>query len=236
MRISDIDTPAILIDVDIMEANLSRVASYAKQHDLRVRPHTKTHKIPALGRRQLDHGAVGLTVAKTGEAEVMLSSGTPDLLVAYPVIGRRKLERLAEVARKTRVTVSLDSLIAARQLSDAAREAQVEFGVLAEVDAGLGRVGVPPGEPLVALAKGIQNLPRLDLEGFTFYPGHIRSGDEQGEAEIAKLSALVDTLIRQFKAAGLPTRIVERRIHANSVPVAQGPWRERNPARHLHFQ
>jgi D-serine deaminase-like pyridoxal phosphate-dependent protein len=208
MRISDIDTPAILIDLDIMEANLRRVADYARQHDLRLRPHTKTHKIPALGRRQIDHGAVGLTVAKTSEAEVMLGSGTPDLLVAYPVIGHRKLERLAEVARKTRVTVSLDSLVAARQLSDAAREAQVEFGVLAETDVGLGRVGVPPGEPLVALAKAITNLPRLDLEGIAFYPGHIKSVDEAGQAEVAKLGATVESIIRQFKAAGLSTKVV----------------------------
>ncbi len=208
MRISEIDTPAILIDVDVMEANLNRVANYAREHELRLRPHTKTHKIPALGRRQLDLGAVGLTVAKTGEAEVMLATGTPDLLVAYPVIGQKKLDRLVEVARKTRVTVALDSLVAASQLSDAARQAQVEFGVLVETDVGLGRVGVAPGDELVALGKGVANLPRLDLEGFSFYPGHIKAMDELGEAEIGKLSALVERTVHQFRVAGLPVRVV----------------------------
>ena len=114
MHISEIDTPAILIDLDIMERNLCRVADYARENDLRLRPHTKTHKIPALGRKQIERGAVGLTVAKVGEAEVMLGSGAPDLLVAYPVIGRRKLERLMQVARAVRVTAALGSPAAAR--------------------------------------------------------------------------------------------------------------------------
>ena len=114
MIVSELDTPALLIDLDVFERNLSRVAEYAKANDLRLRPHTKTHKSPAVGKLQIESGAVGLTVAKVGEAEVMVGSGTPDLLVAYPVIGRSKLERLTEVARKTRVTVALDSSFAAR--------------------------------------------------------------------------------------------------------------------------
>ena len=115
-------------------------------------------------------------MAKVGEAEVMIASGTPDLLVAYPVIGRSKLERLTEVARKTRVTVALDSSFAARQLSEAAREAQVNFGVLAEVDVGLGRVGVTPGEELLQLAQAILRLPRL-----TFGGHHVLSGSHQDD-------------------------------------------------------
>src|SRR5215472_4630479 len=111
MHISELDTPALVIDLDILERNLRRVGDYCKEHGLRLRPHTKTHKVPAVGRRQLDSGAVGLTVA-------------------------------------------LDSISAARQLSEAAREAQVEVNVLAEVDAGLGRVGVSPGPELIELARG----------------------------------------------------------------------------------
>src|SRR5512140_2200670 len=88
MHVSEIDTPALLVDLDIMERNLARVADYAKAHDLRLRPHTKTHKSPRVGRWQLESGAVGLTVAKVGEAEVMLGAEPQDLLIAYPVIGR----------------------------------------------------------------------------------------------------------------------------------------------------
>jgi D-serine deaminase-like pyridoxal phosphate-dependent protein len=88
MRVNDLDTPALLIDVDVMQRNLRRAADYAREKGLRLRPHTKTHKIPALARLQLSMGAVGLTVAKTSEAEVMIKAGPPELLVAYPSWGR----------------------------------------------------------------------------------------------------------------------------------------------------
>src|ERR1044071_351020 len=100
MHVSEIDTPALVVDLDIMERNLRRVAEYSKEHGLRLRPHTKTHKSPRIGRRQLDSGAAGLTVAKVSEAEVMINAEPADLLVAYPIIGRSKLERLMAVARR----------------------------------------------------------------------------------------------------------------------------------------
>ncbi|MBI3683188.1 MAG: alanine racemase [Acidobacteria bacterium] len=207
MRISELETPALIIDLDIMERNLRRVADYAHSHDLRLRPHTKTHKIPALARKQMDLGAAGVTVAKVSEAEVMLEAAPADLLIAYPIIGRRKLERLVEVAHKTRLTVGLDSGFAARQLSDAAREGQVEISVLAEADVGLGRVGVSPGEELIALGRHIARLPWLRLEGIMFYPGHIRSAEEE-EEKIEELSALVQQMTADWKRAGLPLNIV----------------------------
>lgn len=208
MRISELDTPALVIDLDIMERNLRRVADYARAHDLKVRPHTKTHKIPALGRLAMDLGAIGLTVAKVGEAEVMLEAKPPELLVAYPVIGRKKLERLMEVARKTRLLVGLDSVLAARQLSDAAREAQVVVGVLAEVDVGMNRVGVSPGEPLLELGRQIARLPRLNLEGITYYPGHIKVTDDDGEQQLADLASLIQQVTTDWKRAGLPLNIL----------------------------
>ena len=207
MQVAELDTPALIIDLDIMERNLRRVAGYAQAHNLRLRPHTKTHKTPALGRKQLDLGAAGLTVAKVGEAEVMLAAGPPDLLVAYPVIGRKKLERLREVASKTRVTVALDSESAARQLSDAARESGAEIGVLAEVDVGLGRVGVAPDE-LVSLVQAIDRLPGLRFEGIAFYPGHIKLMDEEGHRAIQQLEQLLDSILFDLRRAGVEARIV----------------------------
>src|SRR5512132_3122222 len=165
MHVSEIDTPALVVDLDILDRNLCRVADYAKGHGLRLRPHTKTHKSPRIGRRQLEGGAAGLTVAKVSEAEVMLGAQPQDLLIAYPIVGRTTLERLVNVARRTRVTVALDSEQAARDLSKAARAAQVEIGVLAEVDVGLGRVGVSPGQQLLDLARTMQKLPGLAFEG-----------------------------------------------------------------------
>jgi len=208
MQISELDTPALIIDLDIMERNLRRVADYSKAHGLRLRPHTKTHKVPAVGRRQLDSGAVGLTVAKVGEAEVMLGANPPDLLLAYPVFGPSKLARLMEVAKKTRITVALDSIGLAQQLSDAARAAQVEVGVLAEVDVGLNRVGVSPGPELIELARGIERLPYLRLEGIDFYPGYIKDTGPHGAEQIRKLSELVQCILDDFRREGIAVRIV----------------------------
>jgi D-serine deaminase-like pyridoxal phosphate-dependent protein len=208
MHVSEIDTPALVVDLDIMERNLHRVAEYSKAHGLRLRPHTKTHKSPRIGKRQLQSGAVGLTVAKVSEAEVMMGAEPADLLVAYPIIGRSKLERLMAIARRTHVTVALDSTFAARQLSDAARAAQVELGVLAEVDVGLGRVGVSPGEPLLQMAQCIEKLPHLRLEGITFYPGQIKDLDEPGLAALAQLRDLLGSILSDFRKAGIEVGIV----------------------------
>jgi D-serine deaminase-like pyridoxal phosphate-dependent protein len=208
MHVSDIETPALVVDLDVFERNLHRVAGYAKQHGLRLRPHTKTHKSVRIGKRQLEAGAVGLTVAKVSEAEVMLGAAPADLLLAYPIIGHAKLERLMEVARRTRVTVALDSVFAARQLSEAARAAQVEAGVLAEFDAGLGRVGVPPGEPLLHLAQSIGKLPHLAFEGIAFYPGHIKDMEEAGQRAFAQVGELLRSILADFRHAGIEVGIV----------------------------
>ena len=208
MHPAEIDTPALVVDLDIMERNLARVAEYTREHGLRLRPHTKTHKSVRLGKLQLRSGAVGLTVAKVSEAEVMLSAETPDLLLAFPIIGQTKLDRLMKVARRTRVTVALDSTFAADQLSDAARAAQVDIGVLAEVDVGLGRVGVAPGQPLLQLAQRIGNLPNLRFQGITFYPGHIKSLDEAGLQALAQVSRLLESIMADFEKAGIEVRII----------------------------
>jgi len=208
MRAADLETPALLVDLDIMEANLRRVADYTQAHGLRLRPHTKTHKSPRIGRRQLELGAAGLTVAKVGEAEVMLEAAPRDMLVAYPVIGQAKLARLMAVAQRTRVTVSLDSLVAAQQLSEAAYRAGVEIGVLAEADVGLGRVGVSPGAELLDLARGISSLPGLSFEGITFYPGHIKDNGEAGLEALRALGGVIQSILDDFRRAGISVRIV----------------------------
>jgi D-serine deaminase-like pyridoxal phosphate-dependent protein len=209
MHVSEIDTPALVVDLDIFERNLNRVADYARQRGLRLRPHAKTHKSVWIGKRQSELGAAGLTVAKVSEAEVMLGAEPEELLLAFPIIGRAKLSRLMEVARRTRVTVALDSVEAARQLSEATAGADgAEIGVLAEADVGLGRVGVVPGEPLLELARAIEALPSLRFEGITFYPGHIKSLDEAGLRALKDLSALVERTLVAFRRAGIETKIV----------------------------
>ena len=113
-----------------------------------------------------------------------------------------------EVARGARVTVALDSAETAGQLSEAATGAGIEIGVLAETDVGLGRVGVAPGEPLLALARAIEGLPHLRFEGVTFYPGHIKSLDEPGRTALAELSELVGRILEDFRRAGIEVKIV----------------------------
>jgi D-serine deaminase-like pyridoxal phosphate-dependent protein len=208
MRVSEIDTPALVVDLDVMERNLQRVACYARDHGLRLRPHTKTHKSVLLSKKQLAGGAAGLTVAKVSEAEVMLGAQPADLLIAYPIIGQAKLARLVEIARRTRVTVAVDSAFSARQISDAARGGEVDIGILAEVDVGLGRVGVAPGEALLNLVRTIQKLPHLRFEGVTFYPGHIKDLDESGMRALAALNSLVEEMLADLRAAGIEPRIV----------------------------
>ncbi len=204
MLVQELDTPSLIVDLDVMEANLRRVADYAKQHSLRLRPHTKTHKSIGLARRQIALGAAGLTVAKVTEAEVMAAANPADLLVAYPVFGAPKLRRLTEVARRTKVAVALDSLASATPLSEAAVIASVDIGVMVEVDVGLGRVGVQPAEAL-ALAQTIAALPNLHFRGLTFYPGHIK---QPTEALVKALSDTVEKLVQDFHDAGLPPEIV----------------------------
>jgi D-serine deaminase-like pyridoxal phosphate-dependent protein len=208
MHVSEIDTPALVVDLDIFERNLCRVADYARTHSLRLRPHAKTHKSVWIGKRQMDLGAAGLTVAKVSEAEIMVGADPRELLLAFPIIGKAKLSRLMEVARRTRVTVALDSVEAARQLSEASTAAGAEIGVLAETDVGLGRVGVAPGEPLLELAHAIDTLPNLRFEGIAFYPGHIKSLDEAGRRALAELSELLGRILDDFRRAGIEVKIV----------------------------
>lgn len=216
MHISELDTPAILIDLDVMEANLARVANYAREHGLRLRPHTKTHKIPDLGRKQMELGAAGLTVAKSTEAEVMLQASPGELLIAYPVVGGAKLERVARVAAENDVTVAIDSIEAARGLSEAATAAGVRIGFLAEFDAGLHRVGVNAGVELRELVRAAASLPGLDFRGITFYPGHIKDmRDDSADAAVRTLSDTVRNAAVEVERDGFEVKIVS----GGSTPI-----------------
>jgi len=208
MHISELETPVLLVDLDRMERNLDRAAEYCRQHDLRLRPHTKTHKTPEIGRLQLDRGAVGLTVAKVGEAEVMTASGTDDLLVAYPILGESKLERLMEVARRVSVTMALDSSEALQQLSAAAAKAGVTVGVLVEANVGQNRCGLDPGPALVALAREVERLPGVELAGVQFYAGHIWLTRPDGPALFAESNKKVQQVRDDFHREGIEIRIL----------------------------
>jgi len=186
-----------------MESNLQKMADYADEHKLSLRPHTKTHKSPVLARRQIERGAIGLTVAKPGEAEVMLQASPKELLIAFPTIGLAKMARLKEVARHTSLTVALDSLEAAHALSDS----QVPAKIFVEFDAGLGRVGVKPDE-LVPLITAIKKLPHVQYDGLSFYPGHIKDLGEEGLGKIEALNVSLNNILETLDEAGISRRVI----------------------------
>src|ERR1035441_9142065 len=161
----ELSTPVVTVDLDSLETNLKRVAELCRRQRVGLRPHTKTHKTVEVSRFQLEHGAVGLTVAKVGEAEVLAAAGLDDILVAFPIMGDEKLGRLARIAVARRLLVSLDSEAVAPALPGAAAAHKSTIGVLVEFDAGPRRCGLDPGPALVRLAKVIAKLPGLQFRG-----------------------------------------------------------------------
>ena len=192
MYISELETPAVIVDLDVMERNLSRMADYCRQHRLLLRPHTKTHKIPELAKRQLASGATGITVAKVGEAEVMLNAGITDILIAYPIVGTEKARRLATIAERGRMTVALDSEEAAVDISRVASRQGTKIGILVELNVGFNRCGVGDEIEFVTLAKKIASLPGLEFKGLMFFPGHFGVGPEERSVLRSQVNELLD--------------------------------------------
>ncbi|MFD9950396.1 alanine racemase [Nonomuraea sp. NPDC059023] len=165
----EIDTPALVIDLDVVRANVSEMAKVASANGVRLRPHVKTHKMPELARMQLEAGASGITCAKIGEAEVMAQAGIDDILLAYPIWGRPKLRRLAALRERARVRVSLDSPEVAAELG---RLGGPPVEVLVEVDTGQHRLGRPPGRPTADLVAEIAAVPGVEVTGLLTLAGH----------------------------------------------------------------
>ncbi|HEU4434907.1 MAG TPA: alanine racemase [Pyrinomonadaceae bacterium] len=217
MLVADLETPAIVVDLDVMERNLSRMAEYCRNRNLRLRPHTKSHKIPELAKRQLAHGARGITVAKIGEAEVMLDAGIADMLIAYPIVGTGKAEKLADLATRANITVALDSVEVARAVSAEAKTRDARVGILVELDVGFRRCGVTNEDQALTLARSVADLPGLEFKGLMFFPGHL----QVSESERAKLRISVNDFLSRslakLEAAGLPVEIVS----GGSTPTAR---------------
>jgi D-serine deaminase-like pyridoxal phosphate-dependent protein len=208
MHIHELETPAVVVDLDVMERNLSRMGDYCREQHLLLRPHTKSHKIPELAKRQLASGAAGITVAKLGEAEVMLDAGITDMLIAYPIVGAEKAQRLARIAERASITVSLDSEDSARAISAAAVRQGAKIGILCEIDVGFGRCGLSNEAELVTLAQKITALPALEFKGLMFFPGHFGVGPEQRTALRVQVNELLDRCLEAFARADVPLAIV----------------------------
>jgi len=173
MHKTEIDTPALLIDLDLVDENISVMAGYFRGVDSGLRPHVKTHKTPILAHKQLEAGAIGITCAKLGEAEVMRAGGIEDILIANQIVGPLKTEKLANLAKHAHITVAVDNLDNIKMLSDAASHKGIKLGALIEIDIGMGRCGVEPGQEALELARNIVQSPGLHFHGLMGYEGHI---------------------------------------------------------------
>lgn len=216
MRVDDLETPAVIVNLDAMERNLQRMAEYCRRQGLALRPHTKTHKIPELARRQIESGAVGITVAKLGEAQVMIDAGLDDVLIAYPIVGPAKARRLAELAGRARVTVSLDSEESLRAISREAARSGVRVGILVELDVGFRRCGVTTAEDAVALARTIQDLPGVEFRGLMFYPGQFWVVGDERQRLVASVNDFLQRVYDAFERERIPLAVVS----GGSTPTA----------------
>ena len=207
---TELDTPALLIDLAAFEANLETMRRLTAERGIAYRPHGKAHKSPLLAHKQLEAGAIGICCAKLGEAEVMVAAGIPGILVTAEVVGPAKLARLTAAARHGDVMVVADHPTGVAELSGAARAAGLELGVLVEIDAGQGRCGTPPGAPALDVARRIADAKGLIFRGVQGYHGSIQGIVEyprrQAEARAAA-GRLVET-VELIRKDGLAVEIV----------------------------
>lgn len=172
IHMKDLETPALVINEDKLDENINKMSVYMKSFGCCLRPHFKTHKCPIIAHKQIKAGAIGITCAKLGEAEVLAESGIDNILIANQVVQVSKIKRLADIAKTCNVIVAVDNLINIDDLSVAAQNATSNIGVLIEVDVGMARCGVRNKEEALKLAERISNSPGLSFMGIMGYEGH----------------------------------------------------------------
>src|SRR5271155_5058084 len=185
MSLDEVDTPALVIDLDAFERNLRRLPEQIAGRSVKARPHAKTHKCPVIALKQIELGAVGVCVQKVSEAEAMVYGGVRDVLVTNEGVGRQKLRRLTALAQSARIGVCVDDVSQVQALDTAAGEAGVTLPVYIEVNMGGNRCGVEPGEPALGLARHVAEAPHLAFAGLQAYHGSappLRGADERRQA------------------------------------------------------
>ena len=211
MRVEELETPVPVIDLDRVEHNLSKMQAYCNEHKLRLRPHIKTHKMPAFARRQVELGACGITCQKLGEAEVMADAGIDDILISYPLIGPAKALRLAVLARRAKMSVAIDNPLALDTVADAGRAAGRPIGVLVEFDSGNKRTGVVSVDQALDLARRAGENEGSRFDGLMTYPTTVATSEFVAEAK------------RRFAEAGIAIPVVSgggtpNAWHAHEAP------------------
>lgn len=208
---ADLVTPALLLDLDLFEANIAKMAAHAKAAKINLRPHGKTHKCPEVAHRQLKAGAIGLCVATIREAEAMSAAGVKGLLITSELVGKPKIERLIKLVRRAPDTMTVvDNFAHAQQLSDAAIAAKTKLNVMMDVDPAGRRTGVPAGEQAIKLAEQLAKLPGLKLRGIHGYSGasaHVNGFDARRNHSTKVMTPVLETYA-QLKKIGLPVEIM----------------------------
>ncbi|GAC1434955.1 MAG: DSD1 family PLP-dependent enzyme [Ktedonobacteraceae bacterium] len=206
-----LDTPAMIIDLPLMEANIAKLMGAFRGCSVAVRPHLKTVKSPELAHLLLQAGAIGGCVAKVSEAEVMARAGVEDLLITSEIVGKPKLARLAALVREhPKVKVVVDSLVGAQALNQAMQDAELHVNVLLDINVGQNRCGVTPGQEAVTLAQSMSTMSNLHLIGVQGYEGHlqhIHDADERERLCRASMQLLTNTAM-QLREMGFPIQIV----------------------------
>jgi len=210
MTLDDVDTPALLVDLDAYERNLDRMAALLDGGAAKLRPHAKTHKSPLVASEQIARGAVGVCCQKVSEAAIMVDGGIGDVLISNEVVDAAKLARVAELAKRATIGICVDDADNVRALGAAAVRAGSRILVLVEIDVGAGRCGTAPGAPAVELARLVASTPGLVFRGLQAYHGnaqHIRDADER-RAAIARAADLTRSTVAALKEAGLACEIL----------------------------
>lgn len=236
-----VDTPARVIDLDAMERNMNAMARWAATAGpeggaIGLRPHAKTHKSPVIARMQMERGAVGVCCQKTAEAEILADGGVDDVLITNQVVGVKKLERVAMLARRIRLGVCVDDARNLAELAAAAQSYGATVDVLVEVDVGGARCGAQPGAPAARLAEAAARARGLEFKGIQAYYGgaqHYRTPDARRLA-IEKAAAATKETIDALDAAGLGCEIVGGGGTGTfPIEAASGLWNELQPGSYI---
>jgi len=206
----ELETPVLVVDLDLFEANIDHLAAYCRAHGTAWRPHSKAHKCPDIARRQLAAGACGITCAKLSEVELMTRAGLDDILLANQLVDPAKQRRLAELQRHCRVIGVCDDITAAEGLGEAARAAGVTIPLLVDVDIGMARTGAEPGRATLELARAIHGIGGLELLGVMGYEGHVLNVTPS-DAKVAACRAALGHLVEArdlIRGAGMRADVV----------------------------
>ena len=175
MNITDLDTPTLAADLDVLERNIDGMAQYCQQLGIPLRVHTKTHKVPEIAKLQIAAGSQGITCQKLGEAEVMVDAGVDNILIPYNIVGKPKLKRLTALVQRSHITVALDSEETATGISQQAVADGCVVPVIVELDTGSGRCGVQSPQAAQNLAQQVMKMQGIDFQGIMTYPSNVRA-------------------------------------------------------------